>query len=373
MKETAWLQILLMAFLMLYFGYQDSLHHTLMVTETRFPIGEQPCLHPSRLNEENGHSKQLSSEAAHETTQLFLSLDELTNTNETASCPRHTLMITNNQMHRVLNQSLYQIPLVVHQTYKTPCVTREFYKLSLNWRNQLGLPYYFHTDTAVERLVLNPGSAMLRLVPHLPMVWRHCIEKPVVKSDLWRLILLYEYGGIYADLDTRPNAFNPFMHVQPEDDFFTLTDSEGLPSFHFMATRPKHPLIYLMLQEAVKSLLELSDTSRYNPAVLTGPGAMKRALKLFLQTNHSKPDSMNQQQDYIQYNGSYTFHGVNGYTLRREGTMELRNQIVVSNAVKDKERKFGEMGNLSHYSATIWTRSYKSCFQSILAGESQPS
>jgi hypothetical protein len=97
--------------------------------------------------------------------------------------------------------SHHTIPLVIHQTCKSRCVTDDVYNLSLAWK-ALGVPYYFHDDAAIERLIL---SRIYEEFPHLCLVWENCITKPVVKTDLWRLLLLYEYGGINADyLDTKP-------------------------------------------------------------------------------------------------------------------------------------------------------------------------
>ena len=163
------------------------------------------------------------------------------------------------------NYSTHKIPLVIHQTFKTRCVSDDFFQLTLEWK-RLGIPYYFHDDAAIDRLVLS----RFKEFPHLPLIWKHCIVKPVVKTDLWRMLLLYEYGGIYADLDTKPISFQPNSTIQPNDEMYTVTDNVGLPSFHFMAAMPHHPVPFLTLHQSLVALLTHHDLGLYNPAVLTG-------------------------------------------------------------------------------------------------------
>jgi mannosyltransferase OCH1-like enzyme len=145
-------------------------------------------------------------------------------------------------------------------------VTEDVYNLSLAWK-ALGVPYFFHDDAAIERLIL---SDTYEEFPHLRLVWEHCITKPVVKTDLWRLLLLYEYGGIYEDLDTKPVSFKPRVTIRKEDEMYTVADLVSRPSFHFMASMPRHPIPFLTLQQALYELLFIPDTGFYCPAVTTG-------------------------------------------------------------------------------------------------------
>lgn len=192
-------------------------------------------------------------------------LTDLRTQNET-QCPPGLHLALSNPKSR-FDQSKYKIPMVVHQTYKGRCLDEGFYELHQRWKT-LGFAYYFHTDESMEKLVL---SGNFPEFPHLPLIWKHCITKPVVKTDFWRLLLLWEYGGVYADLDTSPKKFfQPKEQIKSDMEMLTFTDSEGFPSFHFMAAVPKHPLIFLILQEGIKSILYHIDTGAYNPAIVTG-------------------------------------------------------------------------------------------------------
>ena len=195
-----------------------------------------------------------------------ISLDVLTGEQgQNVSCPPNTKPIFNNPGINVNASSSYKIPFVIHQTFKSRCVSDEFYQLTLAWKG-LGIPYYFHDDAAIERL----AQSHFKEFPLLQLIWDHCITKPVVKTDLWRLLLLYEYGGIYADLDTKPVSFQPSTTFRMEDEMYTVPDQVGLPSFHFIASMPRHPVSFLTVQLALDALLYTPDTGSYNPAKKTG-------------------------------------------------------------------------------------------------------
>ena len=94
----------------------------------------------------------------------------------------------------------------------------------------------------IDRLILSDKH---KKFPHLQLVWEHCIDKPVVKANLWRLLLLYQFGGIYADLDTNPISFRPTVTLCTDDEMYAVADLVSRPSFHFMAATPQHPVQFL--------------------------------------------------------------------------------------------------------------------------------
>jgi hypothetical protein len=86
----------------------------------------------------------------------------------------------------------YKIPFAIHQTCKTRCVSEEVYQYMQQWSN-LGIPYYLHDDEAMNALVLSEAS---KDFPHLQAVWTQCLLVPAARADLWRMLLLWTYGGI---------------------------------------------------------------------------------------------------------------------------------------------------------------------------------
>lgn len=129
-----------------------------------------------------------------------------------------------------------RIPRIVHQTSKSQCLTKKFFHTVKQWL-LLGddWAYYLHTDEAIDTLFAQDWPEF----PHLGLVLQ-CLEgKGTLKADLWRYLALYQYGGIYVDVDTKPAKFNASTITAQDDGFFTV-EQYHLLSQYFMATSPRH-------------------------------------------------------------------------------------------------------------------------------------
>jgi Glycosyltransferase sugar-binding region containing DXD motif len=85
-----------------------------------------------------------------------------------------------------------RIPNIIHQTSRARCLYFKFQQLSQPWRDLTTHSYYFHDDAAVWKLID-------RHWPEFPNV-RHvarCLNSMTAVSDVWRLLVLWQYGGIY--------------------------------------------------------------------------------------------------------------------------------------------------------------------------------
>jgi mannosyltransferase OCH1-like enzyme len=85
-----------------------------------------------------------------------------------------------------------KIPKIIHMTSKSRCITSRIKANILKWK----LPeysIYFHDDAAVDRLLSKyfPGF------PHLQNV-NQCSISGAGKADIWRYLVLWEYGGVYT-------------------------------------------------------------------------------------------------------------------------------------------------------------------------------
>lgn len=79
------------------------------------------------------------------------------------------------------------------------------------------------------------------------------------KSDLWRLLILYHYGGVYNDIGhqyTRPLS----MILQPNDEFVVAWESHDFTGKYyvlhnaFIAVYPRHPLIWNTVKAITKNI-----------------------------------------------------------------------------------------------------------------------
>jgi hypothetical protein len=195
--------------------------------------------------------------------------------NHNYTCPKRTTVFPDTPLLPIgPDDKEKKIPRIVHVTGKTRCVPKSIYKHLQKWKLK-GHGLYFHDDEAVHRLLKiavmdNDGRG---LVPDMERVLS-CITSGATLSDIWRYTLMWYYGGIYTDLDNSPNKFNGNT-IQPEDDSFFPLESLGIVSQYFIASSPRHPLMLHTLNEAIYSLYKTVNVMINNPAINTGPKAMK--------------------------------------------------------------------------------------------------
>jgi len=102
-----------------------------------------------------------------------------------------------------------KIPRILHMTGYSSCVTKPFYDGMLQWQQQLGRDYafVFHNEDAVDALMFDKEW------PEFPQLQHsmHCLKNAggAAKADLWRYLALWEYGGIYTDMDNLPGTLSP--------------------------------------------------------------------------------------------------------------------------------------------------------------------
>lgn len=123
-----------------------------------------------------------------------------------------------------------KIPKFVHMTSKFRCFTGN-YTLSINkWKFE-GYSLFIHDDAAVDRLLSKEW-------PEFPLLQeaRLCIATGAGMADLWRYLVIWEYGGIYTDLDNEPGPrfLNASLITDDVDSFFEQ-EGGGFPSQYFFA------------------------------------------------------------------------------------------------------------------------------------------
>ena len=111
-----------------------------------------------------------------------------------------------------------------------------------------------------------------------------CLPIKVMKADLWRYCIIYEYGGIYADTDTickiNPNIFlnDSLLTIVPENDIH-------LCQWVFSAP-PKSPILKEIINLSVKRILEIKEIKgEHIIHYLTGPGVFTDGIEKYLMEN----------------------------------------------------------------------------------------
>jgi Glycosyltransferase sugar-binding region containing DXD motif len=286
-------------------------------------------------------------------------LDEITASNATA-CPPGLVYLSNHVPRdgdgRTSNAGMpppkpTAIPRIVHQTSKSRCVTQEMADAAAKWKFD-NWSYYFYDDEAVGRLIASEADSF----PQIDALFRTCMPHGALKSDVFRYLVLHRHGGIYADLDSGPNALDPKVHLPDTVDAFFVVELYGMLSQYFMVSSPKHPLMWYAVRHSLANLVQERDTGRIAVAMKTGPHALHNAFALFRQdvgaeVPHSQSRSIRAGVYAGTRNRSITVHGV----------AENSNELVVRDVFHGTKKRHYKMMNMTHFRDDYKTSSNRSC------------
>jgi mannosyltransferase OCH1-like enzyme len=203
------------------------------------------------------------------------------------------------------------IPKVIWQTYKSdypPQKSVEYIKSWLSFHN--GYEWYYMNDKKCEQFVKdNFNDDFAKMYNDLPF--------GVMKSDVWRVAILYIYGGIYADLDTRCiKSLNEY--IEKYDLIVSAEYPTGDIGNFCFAVSPKHESFYLVLEEFLyyyKSKDFLNENSP-TPIQDFGAGCFNVAIKKYINNNiNNKKIKMFNLEDNaftpFQTKNSFVHHNTN--------------------------------------------------------------
>ena len=128
------------------------------------------------------------------------------------------------------------IPKTIHQTWKTNSIPERWKEFHWSWKKHFPKPEYTHilwTDEMNRKLIKEKFPYFLKTYDSYP--------KNIQRADAIRPFILYEYGGIYADLDYEClhnfyNDLNPTKVNIVESPY----KNERLQN-SLMASSPRHP------------------------------------------------------------------------------------------------------------------------------------
>lgn len=199
--------------------------------------------------------------------------------------------------------------------------------------------------------------------PEFPQLqhMQHCLISGAAKADLWRYLILYKYGGIYTDMDNAPtkdffvkdgngNPTNVTI-ITDDDDSFFVVERIGVLSQYFMASSPKHPLLYLSVLQVFARLMEVETIGTQYVPFVTGPGALKNAFIRF----------MGLMEGGQVKEGRYVGH--NNHTITVVGSKRHANKYVQRESISgaDKRNGYSLMG-MKHFGKSARPSLNISCF-----------
>lgn len=158
------------------------------------------------------------------------------------------------------------IPRRIHQYWNDPAPPRDLESLIKTWRAaHPGFAHRLWDDAAARHFLQGlPGPQILSAYERA--------EEPAMKADLFRLALLAEEGGLYADADDRClRSLEPLLRGRG---FVAYQEDLGSLGNNVLAARPRHPVIQRARDLAVAAV------NRGDSDILwlaTGPGLLTRA------------------------------------------------------------------------------------------------
>lgn len=234
----------------------------------------------------------------------FRSLKELTKNPPPGSikCSSpHLTPIYDKIVYRSTSQSK-KIPLIIHVSFNNRCIPNELAETITRWQNNLpDHSLFFHDDDAVQRLIKGndhdqPSLLSASLLPlpfssswqssgYFPELRNHlrCVKfKNAMLIDIWRMLIIYEFGGLYTDIDNYPEPNMNSTTIRVDDSFFSLSDGKHRPSQWLFAMTPKHPIAIFTLQDISRRLLKIKNLARPRVVHITGPQTLKVAFRKFI-------------------------------------------------------------------------------------------
>lgn len=145
-------------------------------------------------------------------------------------------------MKSCYQKEIVMIPKIIWQTYKTSTPPLIFLDSVHTWliKNPEYKWYYFDDDKCQQFIRDHFNDEFYKMYTSLPI--------GVMKADVWRVAVVYTYGGVYADLDT--TCIKPITDWVKDKDLVVGVETEhGSINNYVFAASPKHPALYTVLEE----------------------------------------------------------------------------------------------------------------------------
>ena len=179
------------------------------------------------------------------------------------------------------------IPKVIYQTYKDPFDSLPEYmqKTSNSWKTMN--PDYEHVymddSQASDFIKKEYGEKVYNLFINAPV--------GVMRGDMFRYLIIYKYGGIYADLDTL--CVEPVSSWMKEDKSFIVCPEhqDHFCQWTFAATAG-HPILKSVIDLMIDRMEKADYTKKHFVHYLTGPGMWTSGIMASLNLEDKDPEGV---------------------------------------------------------------------------------
>jgi mannosyltransferase OCH1-like enzyme len=175
------------------------------------------------------------------------------------------------------------IPKLIWQTYKAKIPPKEAIESIKTWITKNNTySWYYMDDYACQKFITEHFSdEFVDMYKSLPY--------GVMKSDAWRIAVIYVYGGVYADLDTE--CVVPIDLWSKDKDLIVSYEPptvDGIVNFVF-ASAPQHPALLNCLEQLLINYNGPNYLDKLNPTGMPvqnyGQHAFYAGIKKYIQNN----------------------------------------------------------------------------------------
>lgn len=203
---------------------------------------------------------------------------------DTGRCPPPLKLYENRIVAPSYNSNTttrHAIPRILHLSERSRCLNRDMYDAIQIWQNNFPtFSIFFHDDAAVDRLLFSEKgeysdwrvnfSDIVKILP--------CVSPGAMKIDIWRVLVLWKYGGMYFDADIIP-AMLTEKTLHPGSTWFSLSDSWDRPSQWMFAASAQHMSCKNALHIIANNVFNVPNIQQTKLVFVTGPHALYWGVK----------------------------------------------------------------------------------------------
>lgn len=163
-----------------------------------------------------------------------------------------------------------RIPKIIHQIWIGSEVPQKYKSFMKTWKEKHPeWTYMLWTDNDIE---------------NFPFINKKSFDDAKnfgLKSDIWRLEILFLYGGLYVDTDFE--CLKPLDILHYSHDFYGGLLEEIIPN-GIIGSVPNHPILH----ECIKALQKTKITPKSNPMSVSGPYFITKIIVEYLKHHPSE-------------------------------------------------------------------------------------
>jgi hypothetical protein len=156
---------------------------------------------------------------------------------------------------------------MIHQADMSHCLPDAIHKVADSWKNTPDFEYYFHTNETIQALIQQDWPEF----PHLRGIV-NCISNFKGYYDLWKALVLWEFGGAVFEFDWVPSQEGLIEVLLPDgsNDQAIVFSLNGWPKEMGLFMEPKHPMAFYVVMHILNGINTARSLGGINWSKMTG-------------------------------------------------------------------------------------------------------